>query len=263
MANNVRLIDVTKCMACKGCQVACKQWNQLPAVETEFTGSYENPADLDFVTWSRVKFNEHANNGEVKWYFNFFSCMHCTEAGCMEICPVDAISRTDTGAVIINHEECIACGACTGACPFEIPRGPEVDEKAYKCNFCLHRVAAGYATACSKACPSGAVTFGTADEKIAEAEARVAELQERGVANAQLYGVDELGGMGVIYVLADSPDMYGLPVSPTVSYTTHLWKVAMRPLKTLAMAGLVAGMLGSWYTFRREKVKKENEKAAK
>lgn len=255
MAQIARLIDTTKCMACKGCQVACKQWNQLPAVETEFTGSYENPADMDPVTWSRVKFNEHEENGEVKWYFNFFSCMHCTDAGCIEVCPVDAISRTEQGIVLIDQEECIACGACTGACPFEIPRVGE--EAAYKCNFCRDRVAAGFSTACSNTCTSGAISFGDRDEMIAKAEDRMTQLQDRGFDNVQLYGVDELDGLGNIYVLVDNPDKYGLVESPAVSYTTHFWKIAMKPLKTIAVAGLVAGMLGSWYTRRREKVKEE------
>ena len=256
MAKKARLIDATKCMGCKGCQVACKQWNQLPAVQTEFVGSYENPADMDPNTWSRVKFNEYENGDSINWYMNFFSCMHCSDAGCLNICPVDAIVRTGEGAVRIDLETCIACGACKGACPFDIPR---ISDAAYKCTFCTERIANNMETACATSCPTGAVTFGDRDDKLAEAEARVSELQARGRANAQVYGKDELDGLCVIYVLADSPDKYGLPVDPQVSFSAYLWKLAMGPVKTVAAIGLAAGALSSWFTLRKAEVQKEKE----
>jgi len=256
MAKVMRVIDTSKCVGCKGCQVACKQWNQLPAVETEFTGSYENPADFTPETWCRVKFNEYENGDNINWYFSFYSCMHCTEAACIDICPVDAIVRADNGAVRIHQETCIACGACTGACPFDVPR---VAEKAFKCTFCADRVDNGLIPACAKTCPTGAISFGDADEKLAEAEARVSQLQDMGHANAQIYGKDELGGLKSVYVLLDSPDMYGMPVDPTVSFGTYLWKVAMGPIKTVAAVGLAAGALSSWFAVRKEEVKKEKE----
>jgi len=256
MANKVRLIDVTKCVACKGCQVACKSWNELPAVKTQFIGSYENPPDLYPETWSRVKFNEYEDNGSIKWYFNFYSCMHCTEAACIDVCPVDAISKNGRGAVRINQDECIGCGACVGVCPFDVPRIGNA--KAWKCTFCTERLANNMPTACAKACPTGAITLGSQDEKVAEAEARVSELQAAGV-NAQVYGKDELGGLGVVYVLADSPDMYGLPADPQVAASAFLWKVAMGPVKTLAAVGLAAGALSTWFVMRKDMVAKEKE----
>ncbi len=256
MAKVARLIDVTKCMACKGCQVACKQWNQLPATETEFTGSYENPADLAPETWSRVKFNEHEDGDGVKWYFNFFSCMHCANPACKDICPVDAIVKKENGAVRIDKEMCIACGACRGACPFEIPR---IDDAAYKCTFCTERLANNMETACATACCTGAITVGDRDEKLEEAKARVEALQDRGFNNAQIYGEEELGGLNVIYVLADSPELYGLPEDPQVSFSAYLWKVAMGPVKTVAAIGLAAGALSSWFTMRKTEVEKEKE----
>ena len=124
----------------------------------------------------------------------------------------------------------------------------------WKCTFCTDRIGNGLETACAKACPTGTISFGDADEKIAEAEARVSLLQERGYANAQIYGKEELGGLSVIYILADTPDKYGLPVNPEVSLaTTYLWKVALAPVKALATVGLAAGTLSSWLRLRKEK----------
>lgn len=259
MARKVRLVDVTKCIGCRSCQAACKNWNQLPAVETEFTGSYENPADLSSDTWCRVRFNEHTDNGEVKWYFSFYSCMHCTEAACMNICPAEAISRTSLGTVKIDQEICQGCGGCAGVCPFSVPRVG--NGAAWKCTSCFDRISNGLGTACSKACPTGAISFGDADDKIAEAEARVADLQGKGHSNAQVYGKEELGGLGVVYVLADSPDKYGLPVDPQVALSSYyFWKVALGPVKTVATVGLAAGALAGWLKIRKEEVIKEKEK---
>jgi len=257
MAGKVRLIDVSKCIGCKGCQVSCKNWNQLPAVQAEFTGSIENPPDLFPETWSRVRFNEHADNGGVKWYFAFYSCMHCSEPACMNICPVKAISKDALGAVKVNREVCIGCGACKGVCPFNVPR---ISDKMYKCSFCSDRISNGMVTACAKACPTGAISFGDAEEKIAEAEARVAELKNMGYANARVYGKDELGGLGVVYVLADTPDKYGLPADPKVSLAnTYFWKVALGPVRTMAAIGLAAGVVSSWLKTRQNQIEKEKQ----
>ncbi len=246
MAKKVRLIDTTKCMGCKGCQVACKQWNQLPATETTFTGSYENPADFAPETWGRVKFNEYESGGKVKWNMNFSSCMHCSDPACANICPVNAIHKMDNNAVLIDKDTCIGCGLCKTACPFDIPRIGNLTGKpaSWKCTFCFDRITNGKGTACATACPTGAISYGDESAKIAEAEARVAELKKRGVAGAQLYGKEELGGLGVIYVLADTPDKYKLPVNPEVALSTYVWNVALKPVKFLAAVGLTFGLIG-------------------
>ena len=240
MASKVRMIDVTKCMGCRGCQVACKQWNQLPATETTFTGSYENPADFTPETWGRVLFNEYEQGGEIKWYMNFNSCMHCTEAGCMNVCPVNAIHRTSLDTVKIDQDICIACGLCLTACPFEIPHVGELSKNAaWKCTSCFDRISNGLETACATACCTGAITFGDKDAKIAEAEERAAAI------GGQIYGKDELGGLGVIYVLADTPDKYGLPVNPEIALSTYVWNVALQPVKLLAAVGITFGLMNS------------------
>ncbi len=235
MAKKVKLIDVTKCTACRGCQTACKNWNQLPAVETRFTGSYENPADFSADTWCRVKFNEH-DEGEIKWYFTKYQCMHCTDAACKSVCPANAISKTSLGTVHVDKDACINCELCQAACPFDVPR---FDDVMKKCTQCFDRISNGYTPACALTCPTDAVTFGDLDDKIAEAEDRVSVLG----GNAQVYGKKELDGLGVIYVLPDDPDKCGLPVNPEVGLSTYFWNVALRPVKTLAAVGITVGFM--------------------
>lgn len=252
-----KLIDVTRCTACRSCQTACKNWNKLPAVETQFSGSYENPPEFQPTTWTRVTFNEQGSNGNVKWYFAKKQCMHCTEAACENVCPAEAISHTALGNVIIDQEKCIGCSACVGVCPFGVPRIDPAISKSRKCTMCFERLTNDMPPACVNACPVGALTFGDREEMIALGEEKVAALKERGYANAQLYGVDELGGLGVIYVLADSPAVYNFPENPTVSSSVYLWKIALGPVKAMATIGLAAGALSSWFKLRKEEVTKE------
>ncbi len=262
MARKVRLVDATWCIGCKSCQVACKNWNQLPATQTEFTGSYENPADLFPEVWSRIKFNEHAEDDSIKWYFSFISCMHCQKPGCISVCPANAIEKSELGPIKVDHERCIGCGLCRSACPFDIPRVGQLTDKkvAWKCTFCYDRISNGHTTACAKACPTGALSFGDLDDKLAEAEAKVAALQEKGFKNAQIYGNDEMGGLGVIYVLADSPDKYGLPADPLVSLSSYAWNIALRPIKFLATVGITVGAVNSMVKREESKIAGEKDK---
>ena len=253
MARKVKLVDITKCCACKGCQTACKNWNQLPGVETEFVGSYENPADFCVDTWCRVKFNEYDEDG-IKWYFTKYQCMHCTDAGCIAVCPVNSLVKTEMETVKNIYDECIACGACVPACPFDVPRGGDV---MMKCTLCFDRIGHGMTPACARTCPTGAVSFGDLDDKIAEAEDRLGELQERGHPNPQIYGKDELDGLGVIYVLPDDPDKCGLPAEPEISATTYFWNIALKPVKTLAAVGISIGFMNNFIKKKAEEKTKQ------
>ncbi|MDO9573475.1 MAG: 4Fe-4S dicluster domain-containing protein [Candidatus Contubernalis sp.] len=249
----VKLIDTTKCIGCKGCQTACKNWNQLPAQETTFVGSYENPADLDANTWCRVKFNEY-DEGGMKWYFNKFQCMHCSDPACATICPVSAISKTSSGSVKVDTDTCIGCGACVGACPFNVPR---VDVKMFKCTQCFDRTGNNLTPACAKTCPTGAISYGDRDAKITEAEDRISAISGK-YPNAQIYGKDELGGLGTVYVLADDPEKYGLPADPQVSLSTYFWNVALAPVKTLAAVGLTVGFMHKFVEKKAAEMKEDN-----
>lgn len=238
------LIDTSKCMACRACQVACKQWNQLPAEDTKFEGTYENPLELSHNTWTKVGFKEAKVDGKIKWFFSKQGCMHCGDAACISICPAGAISRTNEDSVVVDHEKCINCGYCRDNCPFQVVGWDQ--DIPHKCTFCDDRVSKGQKPACASTCPTGAVVYGDRDELIIEAEERVEELKAQGK-NAQLYGVDEFGGkgMGRIYVLEDSPAYYGFMPDPKIPLTTRIWGTVFKPVRVM-VAGLVAiGVLAS------------------
>ena len=122
MAEKIKLYDTSKCTACRGCQLACKQWNQLAARQTRNRGSYQNPPDLQPNTYLIIRFQDVKDDkGGVKWFFRKEACMHCTEAACVTVCPSGALYYTDMGTVGINQDICIACKDCVAACPSRFP----------------------------------------------------------------------------------------------------------------------------------------------
>ncbi len=238
-----RLIDVSKCMACRACQVACKQWNELPAEHTTQRGTYENPPDLSGHTWIKVEFRERPG----EWLFRAHTCMHCTDASCEKVCPTGAISHQGE-VVIIDQEWCIGCGYCVQACPFNVPHKDEEEGTARKCRFCIDRITNGYQPACATTCPSGAIQFGEREELLATARKRVQILTANGSPNATLYGEHEMGGLHTLYVLTDQPSVFGLPEAPQLA-TTTAW---VQWLSGAIAAGVVAA-LPFWLLFRRKK----------
>ncbi len=235
-----KLIDTTKCMGCRGCQVACKQWNGLPAEESTFTGHYENPVRYSANTWTRIVFREHENKdtGDVKWLFSKQGCMHCTEAACEKVCPAGAISHTDSGAVTIDRKKCIGCNYCVASCTFNVMAFNQKENVPQKCTLCDDRQHAGLTPACAKACPTGAIKFGDRPELAAYAHHRVSALLSEGKKDAHIYGLNELEGMGVFYILADKPEAYSLPAKPQVSLSAHIWNAVFRPLRVLVVLGI-------------------------
>ncbi len=241
------LYDATKCIACRACQVACKQWNELGVEETTNRGTYENPPDLSPETWNKIRFAEVERGTKIDWLFTRLACMHCTDASCEQVCPTGAISHQD-GFVIIDQEWCIGCGYCNQACPFHVPHKDEVLGIARKCTSCIDRRSNGLEPACVKTCPTGALTFGDRDELVAVGRERVQELKDEGYSDAYLYGDEELGGLHVLYVLDDSPAVYGLPESPQVAISASVGKW----LSGILAAGVVAA-IPFWLLFRRRK----------
>ena len=242
------LCDSTRCIACRACQVACKQWNELEAEEITNRGTYENPPDLSAVTWNRIKFIEKERGGKLDWLFVRRACMHCTEASCAQVCPTGAISHNKDGFVIIDQEWCIGCGYCVLSCPFHVPHKDESLGTARKCTSCIGRRSNNMEPACVKTCPTGALTMGDRELLLAEGTSRVQALKADGHSNAYLYGEEELGGLGVLYVLDDSPEVYGLPESPKVAISTSVGQW----LSGILTAGVVAA-LPFWFLFKRRK----------
>jgi formate dehydrogenase iron-sulfur subunit len=201
------LVDTSKCTACRGCQIACKQWNGLPATQTKNEGTYENPRDLSGDTWKVVRFHE-GTNGDGKAYWNFFSeqCRHCLVPGCMAAVEEDEIVQDEkTGAVVFTSKtKKLDYKAAREGCPYDIPRKDEKTGELEKCTMCIDRLQNGMIPACVKACPTGAMQFGPRDKILEMCAARVKELQKT-YPKAQAINPEEVR---VIYIITGAPDQY-------------------------------------------------------
>jgi formate dehydrogenase iron-sulfur subunit len=246
--------DTSICIGCKACEVACKEWNLVPEDGLVWTGhSYDNTGALDANTWRHVAFVEQQVDDGFRWLMSSDVCKHCTHAGCLDVCPTGAITRTEFGTVVIQDDVCNGCGYCVTACPFGVISKRELggDGGMHKCTLCYDRLQDGLEPACAKACPTKSIQFGPLDELLARAEGRVEELHEAGVEDAHLYLADEtdgIGGAGAFFLLLDRPEVYGLPPDP-VDPTRDLaegWTAAFA-----AGAALVAGALLSFLGGRR------------
>lgn len=266
MSDKAILYDSSKCTACRGCQVACKQWWELPGEKTINRGTYENPPDLSYDTWIRIKFNEISNgNGRIDWIFTRESCMHCTDAACVKVCPTKALYYHPSGFVAYNADLCSGCGYCVEFCPFDVPRAKGNDitgiRKIDKCRACIDRITNGYEPSCVKTCPTDALIFGDRDELVAIGKKRVQGLQSK-YPLAYLYGEKELGGLHVMYVLTHAPQVHGLPAHPDVPVAAIATHDILRPLGYAVTALAVVG-LGLNYLVARATANKEAEAKAK
>ena len=226
--------DTTLCIGCKACEVACKEWNALPADNIGLTGrSYDNTSQLSATTWRHVAFIEQQNdaNGrpigmppfQSNWLMMSDVCKHCERAGCLEACPTGALFRTEFGTVVVQQDICNGCGYCVPACPFGVVELDLHDGKAHKCTLCYDRLKGGLEPACAKACPTNSIQFAPLADLHARARERVTDLRRQGVDNAYLYGVDggpgTTGGIGdlrAFFLLTDRPEVYNLPSAPTL-----------------------------------------------
>ena len=224
--------DTTVCIGCKACEVACKQWNQLPADGFEWTGqSYDNTGQLSATSWRQVKFIEQLPPSHVpvvpglesdgfdisRWLMMSDVCKHCVTAPCQQACPTGAIIHNELGNVYIQPDICNGCAYCIAACPFGVITRATLDGHAHKCTLCYDRQRDGLVPACAKACPTESIQFGPIDELRERARERVDELHRRGVTGAYLYG-DAAGEtyseLNSFYLLVDRPSVYGLPDIP-------------------------------------------------
>ncbi|HET8628952.1 MAG TPA: 4Fe-4S dicluster domain-containing protein [Thermomicrobiales bacterium] len=250
--------DTSLCIGCKACEVACKQWNQLPSDGYEFTGfSYDNTRMLSATTWRHVAFVEEPGAGapgaQHFWLMLSDVCKHCSNAGCLQACPTGAIVRTEFGTVYVQQDVCNGCGYCVPACPYGVIELSPLDHQAHKCTLCYDRLKVGEEPACAKACPTDSIQFGPLDELRDHAHRRLRDLHDRGVAAARLYGLDEgaakgtagEGTLGAFFLLLDEPEHYNLPARVELPQNT----VAASSVLT-ALTGLLLG-LGAALAFRR------------
>lgn len=276
--------DTTLCIGCKACEVACKQWNQLPADGYKLTGmSYDNTGALGATTWRHVAFIEKSGcsnsagpaiplintNGQAgmqmgmpdvsRWLMMSDVCKHCENAGCLNACPTGAIIRNEFGAVYVQPDICNGCGYCVPSCPFGVVALQHDDGRAYKCTLCYDRQKEGLEPACAKACPTDSIVFGELETLKQHARQRVADLHERGETSAYLYGLQDeqadqreeaqssVGDLHAFFLLTEEPAAYGLPRNPILPQE-HLGRSYL--------AGAIAGAalaVFSAITLRRKK----------
>ena len=274
--------DTTVCIGCKACEVACKQWNDLPSDGGTFRkgGSYDHTGRLSGNTWRHVRFVELADAGggvtqeEIpdlvalaadepvvdveaavadfgNWVFMSDVCKHCTNAGCLDACPTGALIRTEFETVVLQPDVCNGCGYCIPSCPFGVVDRVAEDGRAGKCTLCYDRLEDGLEPACAKACPTDSIQFGPYEELVEVASRRVAALHSRGVEGAYLYGAgdeaaDQLaGGLGAFFLLTEKPERYGLPAQADSPIQENVVPATLAAMGAglLAAAGVAAAFV--------------------
>lgn len=207
MSGKSFFVDLTKCTACRGCQVACKQWKKLPGEKTVNTGSHQNPPDLSNVTLRLVRFSEKEIDGKMSWFFLPDQCRHCLDAPCKSgaALPDSIMVDPDTGAVLYNNKTAKEdIGAIRSSCPYDIPRVDKKTKVIAKCDMCNDRVKAGKLPACVLSCPTGTMNFGDRDAMLSLAKKALDEAKKK-YPGAQL--VDE-ESVRVIFLTQDKPALY-------------------------------------------------------
>lgn len=199
------LNDSTRCIGCKACQVACKKENKLPMEPTlgeeKKLGRavYDSPRGLSEHTYTLIKMHEDDASGEATFVKR--QCMHCIDPACASACIVGALKKQPNGAVQYDADMCMGCRYCMVACPYSIPQFEwhKAIPSINKCTLCEEtRLKKGEPTACSTACPAGAVTFGPRTELLNIAQHRIEAEPER--YQETIYGVEEVGGTSVLYL---------------------------------------------------------------
>ena len=257
--------DTSVCIGCKACEVACKEWNQVPDDGYLLTGmSYDNTQELGASTWRHVAFVEKPLStvdlgmpsvgapevDGVRWLMSSDVCKHCTHAACLDVCPTGALFRTEFGTVVVQPDVCNGCGYCVPACPYGVIDLRKEDGRAFKCTLCYDRLKEGQQPACAQACPTESIQFGELDELRERADRRLAELHEKGVDVARLYGRDPddgVGGDGAFFLLLDEPEVYGLPPDPVVTTRDlpRMWRRAGAAALVMAAVTVAAFVGGS------------------
>jgi formate dehydrogenase iron-sulfur subunit len=248
------LIDLTKCVGCRGCQVACKQWNNLPAEETSVGTEFTNPQTRSAYTWTLVEFKTFDIEGKTVSTFTKTQCLHCEHPACESVCIAKAIEKTELGPVVVDYDKCIGCRYCQVACPVNVPKYQydKVFPKMQKCTMCYDRVSAGLQPACAATCPNGAILFGDRADLLATARKRIEKGGDRYVNH--IYGETELGGTAVLYLSGVPLEFTPLDTTVTTDAVPNFTWKAMKQIPMLLGAVGVASLGLLAYSSRREAV---------
>ena len=251
------LFDSSHCTGCKGCQVACKQWNTLPSPlglnDNAFNGTYQCPPDLNGNTRLIMTFREKESGNRfhpVNMAIGRRSCFHCTDAGCVAACSSGALYKKENGVVAFDTEKCNGCTYCQSACPFDVPRFRPTDGRVDKCTLCWDRLEEGQVPACVLTCQPEALKYGKRDEMIRIGLERVETLKKRGFDKAELYGVTEMGGLHILTVCQYGHEAYGLPTDPKPNTMLNTMKT-MKAVTGVGTAVVLAGLAASFVASRK------------
>src|SRR5215471_2394501 len=271
------LIDITKCIGCRACQVACKQWNDRDGEQTEYQWQIglQNPPTLSAKTLTLITFHELPDEkapGGLHYLFTMRRCLHCLEPACASACPTTALERQPDGRVRYNADECIGCRYCIWACPWGVPTAEwdSLAPKIQKCTHCGDRDdqplpltfngqplsqpenkafrSTIVEPACVKACPADALVFGDRNGMLKEARARIAAQPKKYVDH--IYGEKEAGGTSVLYVSSVPFDQLGFPEIGPQAYPT-VSKSAIHAVPPAVLG--VGALLGGIYAFLKRR----------
>lgn len=230
------LIDLTRCTGCRGCQAACKEWNEREARKTEMYGNFTNPVELNSDCYTHIRFYEMEMGGAPVWGFVKDQCLHCKDPACAAACPVGALHKTEDGPVAYNFDRCIGCRYCMLACPFQIPKyeWERTLPWVQKCSFCSERIRDNMVPACIKTCPTETMLYGEHEEILKEAEARIRDHPGKYVDH--IYGKDEAGGTSWVYIS-------GVPFEK-LGFNMHVSNIALPTLTWGALAKIPYSVTG-------------------
>ncbi len=257
------LIDLSKCMGCRGCQVACKQWNDLPAEPTMLGDDYTNPQQRSAYTWTTIEFLTAEVEGKTVSTFTKNGCMHCEHPACEAACIAGAITKQENGAVTIDHDKCIGCRYCQVACPFGVPKY-EYDKpvpKMQKCDLCFDRISVGLEPACAATCPNDAIQFGDRAELLQLAKERIANGNGKYIDH--VYGEHEAGGTAVMYISSVPLDLTKLNQNVTEEEIPNFTWKAMKQLPALLSVVATASLGLLAYSNRRSKLEAEKKEGGR
>jgi formate dehydrogenase iron-sulfur subunit len=249
------LIDLTRCIGCRGCQVACKEWNQRAPIKTSMQGSYSNPPRLSAECYTRIRFLDHEKDQAPVWSYVKEQCLHCNHPACASSCPVAALTKTPGGPVVYDFDRCIGCRYCMVACPFQAPKYEWERGRPWvrKCTFCSERIKDDLLPACIQVCPTTAMFFGEYKHVLAEAKRRLKA--KPGRYTGHIYGAEEAGGTSWIYISDEPFRDLGFNMNiPKISLPGLTWS-SLKKIP-LTAAGFVAFLSAVAY-FRNRTTKDE------